>query len=111
AVKAHGTASALNDRAEINAMKQVFDSPPPFFSLKPYIGHTLGSCGASEMLLLMECVDNGFIPASPNFSTPDETLQWSPITEKRACDSGLFMLNYFGFGGNNTSIVIEKVKA
>ncbi len=111
AVKAHGTASALNDRAEINAMKQVFDTPPPFFSLKPYIGHTLGSCGASEMLLLMECVDNGFIPASLNFSTPDETLQWSPITKKRACDSGLFMLNYFGFGGNNTSIVIEKVKA
>jgi 3-oxoacyl-[acyl-carrier-protein] synthase-1 len=92
-------------------MKQVFDNPPPFFSLKPYIGHTLGSCGASEMLLLMECVDNGFIPASPNFSTPDETLQWRPITEKIACGSGLFMLNYFGFGGNNTSIVIEKVKA
>jgi len=109
AVKAHGTASALNDLAEINAMKQVFKSPPPFFSLKPYIGHTLGSCGASELLLVMESVENGFVPKTPNFALPDEKLGWSPLTEKMACDSGLFMLNYFGFGGNNTSLVIEKV--
>jgi len=110
AVKAHGTASALNDLAEINGMKQVFGTPPPFFSLKPYIGHTLGSCGSSELLLVMECVDNGFIPSSPNFSNPDESLGWAPMTEKMECGSGLFMLNYFGFGGNNTSIVIEKVQ-
>jgi len=110
AVKAHGTASALNDLAEINAMKQVFDTPPPFFSLKPYIGHTLGSCGASELLVVMESVENGFIPKTPNFAHPDEKLEWSPLTEMMACESGLFMLNYFGFGGNNTSLVIEKVK-
>ena len=75
AVKAHGTASALNDLAEINGMKKVFDTAPDFFSLKPYIGHTLGSCGSSEMLLMMECVDAGVIPGTPNFVTQDETLE------------------------------------
>lgn len=111
AVKAHGTASALNDQAEMNGMRRVFEKAPPFFSFKPYIGHTLGSCGASEMLLMVECVDAGFVPSSPNFVHRDETLGWAPLQQKMACGSGLFMLNYFGFGGNNTSIVIAKVPA
>ncbi|MEN8146123.1 MAG: beta-ketoacyl synthase N-terminal-like domain-containing protein [Campylobacterota bacterium] len=111
AVKAHGTASALNDTAEINGMKKLFKEAPDFFSLKPYIGHTLGSCGSSELLLTMECVDAGFIPGTPNFVTVDEELAWEPLYEKKACKNGSFMLNYFGFGGNNTSIVIEKARS
>jgi len=109
-VKAHGTASELNDQAEVNGMKQVFSEAPAFFSLKPYIGHTLGSCGSSELLLLMECVDAGFLPSSLNFENRDETLDWTPLREKMHCENGYFMLNYFGFGGNNTSLVIEKVR-
>lgn len=108
AVKAHGTASALNDQAEMNGMRLAFAQTPAFFSFKPYIGHTLGSCGSSELLLILECVDAGFVPSSPNFSNCDETLQLAPMQEKMPCESGLFMLNYFGFGGNNTSFVIEK---
>jgi 3-oxoacyl-[acyl-carrier-protein] synthase-1 len=108
ALKAHGTASALNDTAEINGMKLVFEKLPPFFSLKPYIGHTLGSCGSSELLLLMESVDHGFIPPSPNFTHMDEEFGCVPLQKKMPCKSGLFMLNYFGFGGNNTSLIIEK---
>ncbi len=111
AVKAHGTASALNDLAEINGMKQVFDTAPDFFSLKPYIGHTLGSCGSSELLLMMECVDAGFLPGTPNFINRDEVLEWIPLQEKRSCEDGIFMLNYFGFGGNNTSLIIEKIES
>ncbi len=108
-VKAHGTASALNDLAEINGMKLVFSGSPDFFSLKPYIGHTLGSCGSSEMLLMMECVDAGFLPSTPNFNNADDALEWSPLRAKKSCGEGRFLLNYFGFGGNNTSLVIEKV--
>jgi 3-oxoacyl-[acyl-carrier-protein] synthase-1 len=109
AVKAHGTASRLSDLAEINGMKQVFDAAPPFFSLKPYIGHTLGSCGVSELILLMECIDDGFIPLTPNFGSPDEQLNWTPLQQKRACSEGIFLLNCFGFGGNNNATVIEKI--
>lgn len=108
AIKAHGTASALNDVAEMNGMKQVFSTSPDFFSFKPYIGHTLGSCGSSELLLMLECVDAGFIPATPNFIHRDEALDWTPLKKKKRCTSGHFMLNYFGFGGNNTSVVIKK---
>lgn len=108
-VKAHGTGSAMGDLSEINGMKQLFLTSPHFFSLKPYIGHTLGACGVSELLLLMECVDQGFIPATPNFSTVDTDLNWSPSVTRESCTEGNFLLNYFGFGGNNTSLVINKV--
>jgi 3-oxoacyl-(acyl-carrier-protein) synthase len=107
-VKAHGTGSPMGDVAEINGMKQLFQLAPKFFSFKPYIGHTLGACGVSELLLLIESVNSGFIPSTPNFKSCDEQLGWSPLQSKQTCLSGTFLLNYFGFGGNNTSLVISK---
>jgi 3-oxoacyl-(acyl-carrier-protein) synthase len=109
AVKAHGTASALNDTAEINAMHAVFEKLPPFLSFKPYIGHTLGGCGTAELLLLMESVDAGFIPASLNCTEGDEALDALPLQQKLPLVSGTFLMNFFGFGGNNTSYVVKKV--
>ena len=107
-VKAHGTGSPMGDVAEINGMKKLFVKQPNFFSFKPYIGHTLGACGVSELLLLMDCIDHGFVPATPNFCSVDPALNWSPLTKVTPCHSGSFLLNYFGFGGNNTSLVINK---
>lgn len=107
-VKAHGTGSPMGDVAEINGMKKLFDKQPEFFSFKPYIGHTLGACGVSELLLLTECVNQGFIPKTVNFSCVDDQLDWSPLQEVKPCRSGSFLLNYFGFGGNNASLVIHK---
>ena len=108
ALKAHGTASDLNDQAEMRGMEQTFKVLPPYLSLKPYIGHTLGGCGVAEILLLMESVDAGFIPASINFENLDSEFLSQPLDQAMALNSGFFMLNYFGFGGNNTSFVIEK---
>jgi 3-oxoacyl-[acyl-carrier-protein] synthase-1 len=110
-VKAHGTASDLNDQAEMRGMKQVFETIPPYLSLKPYIGHTLGGCGTAELLLMMESIDAGFIPPSVNFDTLDSEFEKAPIEEKMDLSSGRFMLNYFGFGGNNTSFIIEKAES
>ena len=108
AVKTHGTASELNDLAEINGMKQAFEKVPPFLSLKPYIGHTLGACGSAELILLMESLDAGFIPPSPNFQELDETLGLEPLRHPIEKEYGKILLNYFGFGGNNTSFIVEK---
>ena len=110
-LKAHGTASDLNDRAEARAMSRIFPEIPPYLSLKPYIGHTLGGCGVAELLLILESVDAGFMPASLNFSPLDSAFDQTPISENMAIDRGIFMLNYFGFGGNNSSLIIEKIKS
>ena len=107
-IKAHGTGSPMGDLAEINGMKKLSNRPLDFFSFKPYIGHTLGACGVSELLLLMECVNAGFIPKTPDFEIEDEKFNCSPLLSRTSCLSGVFLLNYFGFGGNNTSLIINK---
>lgn len=108
AIKAHGTGGELMDMAEMRGMELVFSILPPYFSLKPYIGHTLGACGVAELLLLMECVTAGFIPPTLNFHELDSEFRHEPLRQSMELDNGCFMLNYFGFGGNNTSFIIEK---
>ena len=106
AIKAHGTGSPLNDDGEAAGMTRVFDTVPPFFSLKSYIGHTLGGCGVIEAALMVGCLTEGTIPASAGFECFDESLGLAPISQSQAAGAGYYMLNFFGFGGNNCSLVI-----
>ncbi len=108
ALKAHGTGGELMDLAEMRGMEKAFAEIPPYFSLKPYIGHTLGGCGLAELILVMEAVDNGFIPATPQTMPLDDGFAVPPILRNMDVTHGRFMLNYFGFGGNNTSCIIER---
>lgn len=48
-VNTHGTGTQINDIAEMNAMNRVFGGKiPPFSSLKPFAGHTLGASEGIE---------------------------------------------------------------
>ncbi len=106
-IKAHGTSTANNDLAEGQAMQQVFSGNlPPFTSFKPYLGHTLGACGVVEMTVLLATTQQGFIPKTPGFSMADPELQISPLQQSLEFANGIIMLNYFGFGGNNTSVLL-----
>jgi len=107
ALKAHATGTQANDLSEMNALAKVFDINLVFTALKPYIGHTIGACGVLEMAILMACIDDGFIPKTLH-CTDSLNPSYKPLQEHKACQSGLFMLNYFGFGGNNTSLILEK---
>ncbi len=108
AIKAHGTASPLNDDGEAAGMKHVFDSVPDFFSFKPYIGHTLGSCGAMEAVLMAASLEQQqLLPASPGFEQVDDKLGVAPLTRPKRAQPGHYMLNFFGFGGNNSSLIIR----
>jgi len=108
-IKAHGTSTPANDSAEAQGMRRIFGPDlPPFTSLKPYIGHTLGACGVMETIVMLACAKQAFIPATPGFSTPDETCGCRPLTEALHFAGGNIMLNYFGFGGNNSSLIISN---
>lgn len=107
ALKAHATGSDSNDLAEINAISKVFDNSLVFTALKPYIGHTIGASGVLEISLFMAAIDDGFIPKT--LSCEKSILSdYMPTKEHVECDSGVFMCNYFGFGGNNISLIIKK---
>jgi 3-oxoacyl-[acyl-carrier-protein] synthase-1 len=106
-VKSHGTASLMNDEAEAAGIVQLFaHNIPAIFALKPYIGHTLGACGAAEIALLIACFNAGFSPANPNFSGSDLGIQLTTQIQPLKQETQL-LLNYFGFGGNNTSLVMR----
>ncbi|MDA8126696.1 MAG: beta-ketoacyl synthase N-terminal-like domain-containing protein [Deltaproteobacteria bacterium] len=109
AVKAHATGTENNDRTESAAMKLVFGPQvPPVVCLKPFIGHTVGACGVSELVLLTESIKAGFIPGTPGFRDEDEALGLSPLRENTPVGEGVFMLNYFGFGGNCTTLILSN---
>ena len=110
ALKAHATSSLSNDLAEINAISRIFDDKLTFTAIKPYIGHTLGACGILEMAIMMACIDDGFVPCTIN-SEDNIIKEYVALQEHKECGSGIFMLNYFGFGGNNTTAIIQKENA
>jgi 3-oxoacyl-[acyl-carrier-protein] synthase-1 len=108
AIKAHGTASPMNDSGEAAGLRQVFDPLPPLLALKPYLGHTLGACGTIELALLGGCLGQGFLPATLGFSRADPALGVSPLVQEAPAPAGHYLLNYFGFGGSNTALLLEK---
>lgn len=104
-VKLHGTATSANDEAESNGMRRLYSEQMPALSLlKPWLGHTLGACGLSESLLLLKTLQLGALPAVDYAS--EALLPFSAEPQALAADS-LLLANFFGFGGNNASLVLQ----
>lgn len=109
AVKAHATGSFHNDLTEANAIRMVFGQQSlPVTGLKPFIGHTVGAGGVLELILFSEAVRAGFLPPTPGFREADPELGLSPLAAPEPIGAGTFMLNYFGFGGNCTTLIISN---
>ena len=108
AIKVHGTGSLSGDQAEAAGLGRVFTTMPPLTGLKGYLGHSLGACGVVELALFAETLLRGRLPATLGFNTPDSALALRPLTEPLAAPAGRYLLNHFGFGGNNTVLVLEQ---
>jgi len=108
-VHAHGTSTIDNDLAESIAIKNVFGQQQLFASSKPFTGHTLAASGAISSVLSIGCMQQGFIFPNLNFNTPIENVGMLPNTRKiKGLDVNHIMINSFGFGGNNTSLIISR---
>lgn len=109
AIKCHGTATLSGDAAEANGMLATFERLPPCVTLKPFIGHTLGACGLSELILFCQAIENGFLPGTPGLAADGSAVGIRLNQASTPMAEGHFMLNYFGFGGNNTSLIVSNV--
>ncbi|MEM9071138.1 MAG: beta-ketoacyl-ACP synthase [Myxococcota bacterium] len=106
-VCAHGTGTEIGDIAESNATASVFGSAMPFASLKGYVGHTLGACGAIEAAWCIAMGQDGFLAPGRNLETVDPrcgTLDY--VRTPRDANAQIFVNNNFAFGGINTSMVL-----
>jgi len=109
-IKAHGTGSIDNDAAEAVALTTLFGTRlPPITAIKRYIGHTLGACAVSELIALSACVENNIFPATAGFNEVDDELGIAPVRMHQKAEPGLYLSNYFGFGGNYAALVTEYV--
>lgn len=108
AIKVHGAASLRSDEAEVAGLARVFERLPPLCALKPWLGHTFGACGLAELLLFIASLDDGALPATPGVCAIESDLGVTLNQARSAPGDGEFLLNYFGFGGSNTSLVLSR---
>lgn len=109
-VNSHGTATIQGDRAESLAMEKVFGQRVPVSTLKSYMGHTLGACGALEAWMSIEMMRSNWFAPTINLQEPDPDCgQLDYIqSEGREIECNYIMSNNFAFGGINTSLVFKR---
>lgn len=109
-VNAHGTATDHGDVAEAAATHAVFGEAIPISSLKSYMGHTLGACGALEAWMSIEMLRDGWFAPTLNLHHVDPRC--APLdylmSGGRYIQGEFIMTNNFAFGGINTSLILRR---
>ncbi len=106
-INLHGTGTPDNDLAEARAIQCVFgDCPPPLSSIKGAMGHPLAAAGAIEAVVAAIAIHHGIVPANVGFRNFDPEVNLSPVTEPLRAPVVTVLSNSFGFGGNNSVVVI-----
>ena len=110
-VSAHGTATDRGDVAESQATQQVLGSGKPISSMKSYLGHTLGACGAIEAWWAIEMMRRGTFAPTLNLTTPDPACgELDYLMDAwRMLETEYIMSNNFAFGGINTSLIFKRI--
>jgi 3-oxoacyl-[acyl-carrier-protein] synthase II len=109
-VNAHGTATEQGDLAESQATSEVLGPHVPISSLKSYMGHTLGACGALEAWMTIEMMREGWFAPTLNLEEVDPRCGALDYIagEGRLIETDIVMSNNFAFGGINTSLIFRR---
>ncbi len=103
----HATATKINDAVESKAVYSVFSDSVPCSGTKGITGHTLGAAGALETIIVLQALQQQFIPGTYGLQEVGEDCHCqvikSPITKQ---GMKIAMSNSFGFGGNNASVIV-----
>jgi 3-oxoacyl-[acyl-carrier-protein] synthase II len=110
-VNAHGTATAHGDIAESHATHAVLGASTPISSLKSYMGHTLGACGALEAWMTLEMLHEGWFAPTINLDELDPACAELDylVGAGREIETEYVMTNNFAFGGINTSLIFRRI--
>lgn len=111
-INAHATSTPLGDANEAKAIDAIFGKTKPLVSsTKSMTGHEMWMAGASEIVYSIIMMQNNFIAPNINFEEPDEfSSKLNIATSKIDKEINIFLSNSFGFGGTNSSLIIQKIK-
>ncbi|RWK43110.1 beta-ketoacyl-ACP synthase [Mesorhizobium sp.] len=111
-VNAHGTSTPENDKMEHLSLSTVFGErigSMPISSNKSMIGHTLSAAGAVEAAFSLMTMRESVIPPTINYDNPDPAIVLDVVpNQKRDAEVGTVLSNSFGFGGQNTCLVMAR---
>jgi 3-oxoacyl-[acyl-carrier-protein] synthase II len=111
-INAHGTSTPAGDIAETEAIKRLLGERAyrvPVSSSKSQFGHLLGAAGAIEAIVSILAIQEGLLPPTINYTTPDPQcdLDYVPNTPRTA-RVDVVLSNSFGFGGHNVSLIFRR---
>lgn len=113
-INAHGTGTALNDKAETVAIKLALGEElarkASISSTKSMHGHMLGAAGAIELVLTALAVKNGIVPPTIGLTSPDPEcdLNYTPLSAvEKQIDFALS--ESLGFGGHNACVALKRI--
>lgn len=114
-INAHGTSTPLGDIAEIKATKRVFNNDMSNVyvnSTKSMIGHLLGGAGAVGAVATAIQINDGFIHPTINLDNVDEQLEGIDFVPNHAKKEQIIcgLVNSFGFGGQNASVLFKNIE-
>jgi nodulation protein E len=113
-INAHGTGTPANDATETQAIRTVFGPIADRLlvsSTKSMHGHTLGAAGAIEAIATLLAVENGLVPPTANFTTPDPACNLDIVANQaRPAPVGIALSNTFAFGGLNATLVLGRAR-
>lgn len=108
-VHAHATSTRVGDANEGLAIASIVGSRVPVTSTKGALGHLLGAAGALGALVAAQALTAGRIPHIATTTTVDAEIPLDVVTgAPRELDAGVALVNAFGFGGHNVSLVLAR---
>ncbi|HUP19209.1 MAG TPA: beta-ketoacyl synthase N-terminal-like domain-containing protein, partial [Gemmatimonadota bacterium] len=118
-IEAHGTATPVGDRAEVEALRRVFGPPTNgrraiLGSVKSMIGHTMPAAGAAGLIKAALAIHHRILPPTLHCEDPLPELERTRFRTLAAAEpwegpgpirAGV---NAFGFGGINAHVLLES---
>lgn len=114
-LNAHATSTPVGDRGELAAIRQVFGAGhgPSITATKSALGHMLGAAGGAAAVFTALALRDQLVPPVLNMEHPDPLADGLDLVTGAARSQKIehAMLNGFGFGGVNASLILKRYSA
>ena len=112
-INAHGTSTPAGDKAETEAVKEVFGTHAHdllISSTKSMVGHMLGAAGGAEAVFSVMAIKDQIAPPTINLEEPDPECDLDYVPNKaRESSINVALSNSFGFGGTNATLIFKNM--